>query len=255
MATPSPEPLVDTAAIAPTVTDWIGAAAAAATFVVAVIALLYARRQVAEAKAARAQTAALETERSQPYVVMFTELSATTPLLIDLVVRNYGQTSATDVTIQLTPWPKHSPDDGRTDSEEVALPDRIPVLAPGQEWRTSWDHARAREATDLPDRHTGTIRYRGIDGQSRESAVTLDWSLYRSRRWATVRTIHDGAEALRQIRRTLEKWTNSARGGLAVFNRDGDAADALKQAQFEAWKAAQADNDSEQRPPRPRSAE
>jgi len=242
VTSPTLTPIVDTLLpTASSVTDWLGAGAAVLTLVVAVFALLYARGQVAEAKAARAQAAALDVERAQPYVVMFTEPSAATPLLIDLVIRNYGQTSATDVTITLDPWPQHSPDDGKTECEDVALPDRIPVLAPGQEWRTSWDHARARSSTDLPDHHRGAVSYRGIDGAQRESPVALDWSLYRTRRWATVRSVHDGAQALREMRRIMEKWTDSPRGGLAAFTRDGDAADARKREQFEAWKASQSE--------------
>lgn len=240
MATPTPAPTVDAALAAqPLITDWIGAIAALGTLAVAVFALLYARKQVAEAAAARAQAAALEIERSQPYVVMFTEPSAATPLLIDLVIRNYGQTSATDVSVELDPWPRRSPDDGASATEDVELPDRIPVLAPGQEWRTSWDDARARQRTDLPEQHVGIVSYGGIDGALRQSPVVLDWSLYRSRRWVTIRSIHDGAKALREMSQTMRKWTEGPRGGLATFTRDGDAKDARERERLQAWRLAQ----------------
>lgn len=126
-------------------------------------------------------------------------------------------------------------------AESDALPERISVLASGQEWRTSWDHARARSSTDLPDHHSGAVGYRGIDGAQREFPVALDWSLYRMRRWVTVWSVHHGAEALREMRRIMEKWTDSPRGGLAAFIRDGDAADAPKREQFQAWKASQSE--------------
>lgn len=238
---PSPNDIVGSAAGGPNLTDWVGAAAALATVAIAVIALLYARGQVREAKAARAQTAALDVERAQPYVVMFTEPSAATPLMIDLVIRNFGQTAATDVTIELNPWPQHSPDDGQTAPGDVALPDTLPVLAPGQEWRTSWDHARARMKTALPDRHTGVVRYFGLNETPRESPIVLDWSLYESRRWVTVRSVHDAAEALRDIRGIMKKWNNSVHGGLAVYSRDGDAKDAQERERYRSWREAQAD--------------
>lgn len=222
--------------MSPTLTDWIGAGAAVATFLVALFALLFARRQILEAKAARAQAAALETERAQPYVVMYTEPSGATQLLIDLVIRNYGQTSATNVRIALDPWPQRSPDPGSAESEPVALPDVIPVLAPGQEWRTVWDSSKDRRDTDLPDRHTGQLTYEGIDHEPRTSDVVLDWSVYKTRRWVEVRSVHDAAQALRDIRSELKKWTEGARGGLAVFARDGDARDDARRAQLEALR-------------------
>jgi len=220
----------------PSATDWIGAGAAVATFVVALVALIFARRQVLEAKAARAQAAALETERAQPYVVMYTEPSGAMQLLIDLVIRNYGQTSATNVRVDLKPWPQRSPDPGNTESERVAFPDVIPVLAPGQEWRTVWDSSKDRRDADLPDLHTGQLTYQGLDGEPRVSDVVLDWAVYKTRRWVEVRSVHDAAQALRDIRSELKKWTEGARGGLAVFTRNGDAKDDARQAQVKALR-------------------
>lgn len=92
----------------PNVADWITAGATILTLVVAVFALTYARGQVAEAQSARRQARELEKERSQPYVVAYTESSGATPAIIDLVVKNYGQTAARNVRLELDPWPVRS---------------------------------------------------------------------------------------------------------------------------------------------------
>jgi len=224
----------------PTVADWVAAIAAVLTFVIAGLALLYARRQVAEARASRSLAQELEVERAQPYVVAYTEPSGATPVIIDLVVRNYGATAATDVRISLNPWPmRRASADGKP--EKVEIPDVIPVLAPGQEWRTMWDSGIARKDSDLPDRHAGKVTFRGIKGVKRESDVVLDWTIYRSRRWVEVRGIHDAAVALREMKTIMKKWNESVHGALSVYVRDGNEKDRRDAAEVEAWRAGRAE--------------
>lgn len=222
----------------PSLTDWIGASAAALTFLAAVAALLFARQQIGEAKTARKLTADLELARSQPYVVMFTEPSAATQVIIDLVIKNFGQTAATNIHIDLSPWPRRTRGGGQDQEEDVAVPLVIPVLAPGQEWRTLWDNGLARRKTDLADRHEGVVTYEGVklangSNTGLSTPVVLDWSIYKTRRWVEVRSVHDAAKALREIQRTMSKWTESASGPLSVVTRDGDARDARDAADFD----------------------
>jgi hypothetical protein len=219
----------------PNVADWITAGASILTLVVAVFALTYARGQVAEAQFARRQARELEKERSQPYLVAYTEPSGATPAIIDLVVKNYGQTAAQNVRLELDPWPVRS--DGTAGGERVAVPDPIPVLAPGQEWRTMWDSASERGSSEHPDRHVGLVRYEGIDRESRESEVVLDWAVYKTRRWVQVYGEHDSAKALRDMRGIMKKWSESIHGSLSVYVRDGHAKDESRRAQFEAFQA------------------
>ncbi|MCS3442813.1 hypothetical protein [Microbacterium phyllosphaerae] len=220
---------------APNVADWITVGATILTLVVAVFALTYARGQVAEAQSARRQARELERERSQPYVVAYTEPSGATPTIIDLVVRNYGATAAQNVRLELDPWPVRS--DGTADGERIAVPDPIPVLAPGQEWRTMWDSASERGSSAHPDRHVGLVRYEGIDRESRKSEVVLDWAVYKTRRWVQVYGEHDSAKALREMRGVMKKWSESIHGSLSVYVRDGHAKDEARRAQFEAFQA------------------
>lgn len=216
----------------PTIADWVGAIAAALTFVIAGIALLYARSQVAEARAGRRLAQDLEVERAQPYVVAYSEPSGATPVIIDIVVKNYGATAATDVRISLDPWPMRSADG---EHEQVTIPEVIPVLAPGQEWRTMWDSGMTRRESGLPDRHEGKVTFRGIKNVARESDVVLDWTIYKTRRWVEVRGIHDAAVALRDIRAIMKGWNESVHGALSVYVRDGAEKDRKTAEQHRAW--------------------
>lgn len=217
----------------PTAADWIGAIAAALTFVIAGIALLYARGQVAEARASRKLAQELEVERAQPYVVAYSEPSGATQVIIDLVVKNYGATAATDVRISLDPWPMRSVAGGQP--ERVEIPEVIPVLAPGQEWRTMWDSGLTRQSSSLPDRHEGKVTFRGIKNTARESDVVLDWTIYKTRQWVEVRGIHDAAVALREMKTIMKKWNESVHGALRVYVRDGGEKDREESARHQAW--------------------
>ncbi|GAA2983366.1 hypothetical protein GCM10010460_19100 [Microbacterium terrae] len=204
----------------PLATDWITAGAAALTLIVAVVALGYAIRQVGEAKKAREQTRELETARSQPYVVAYMEPSAVNNLAIDFVIKNYGQTAAMEVKFSVDPTMTTS------NGDEVRVPAVIPLLAPGQEWRVSWDVTAARLRSGKPDVHKGRVRFKGLEDKAFSSEVVLDWSIYKSRRWFDSYGVHAGAQALREIRSLMAKWTESPSGPLSVIVRDGDAMDA-----------------------------
>ena len=207
----------------PTVADWIAAAATALTALVALVALGYANGQIREARRARTLARQLEVERAQPYVVAFTEPSLATNLAIDLVIKNFGATAARDVSISLDPWPMRA---GRQDEgARVGIPSSFPILAPGQEWRTSWDWGPDRTESDLPDRHVGEVRFRGIDDAELSSPVVLDLGIYTTREWVEVRGVHDAASALRDIRDAVKRWGEGPRGGLKVYTRDGEAKD------------------------------
>lgn len=228
----------------PLITDWISAAGSALTFLVAIGALVYASRQVSEARRAREQTRELEQEGSQPYVVMYTEASdAGQQAIIDLVIKNYGVTAARDVRVSIDPWPTRSVD--RAGGNRVAIPEVIPILAPGQEWRTMWDSGLQRKDSGLPDVHRGQMTFKGIGGKQLESPVVLDWNMYKTRRWVVVYGQHEIADALREIRREVKRWTEGTKG-LSVYSRDGDALDERYRQEFE---ERMAEIEAEQAPP------
>lgn len=106
-------------------------------------ALWFARGQVIEARTTRKRVA-------QPNVVVYSDLNPKRWQWFDLVVRNFGQTSAYNIWITL-PRLDVKPyfDAGREYIEYINPPEYIPVLAPGQEWRTIWDSTVAREQYEL----------------------------------------------------------------------------------------------------------
>ncbi|MGI8691799.1 MAG: hypothetical protein ACR2JK_02715 [Geodermatophilaceae bacterium] len=208
--------------------EWT-ALAALVTAATAVVAATIALLQLRHAQA-------LRLELAQPYVVAYMDSWPNDQRFVDIVVRNFGSTIAKDVRIVVTPAARRSVPG--TEPEDVWLPECIRVLVPGQEWRTSWDFAPERAETDLPDRHEAVIRYR--DSQDKLLPATpsvLDWGAHKGRQWVTTYGLHDAAKALREINKTTEKWTNSIRGGIAVFVRDGDAADDLERTRnAERWR-------------------
>jgi hypothetical protein len=203
-------------------TDWAAEEWAAAaewlTAGVAVAAGVIAVRQLAEARK-------LRIEQAQPYVAVFMELSRPNAKFIDLVVRNFGATAAVDVEISLDPTPTQAV----TDGAELWLPDRLPVLVPGQEWRTMWDGTIRRHEAGLPDAYTATTRYKDLQGRPSTFTYELRWEPYFRRGSLVTYGEHDAANALREIRKLMKRWTEGQRG-LAVFTRDGDARDERRRA-------------------------
>lgn len=226
----------------PNFADWVSAISTFLTLVVAVGAGIVAWKQLGEASAARKQTKDLELEKSQPYVVISMEESVS-PQFIDLVLRNYGPTAAYDVKVELDPWPRRT-----HDGKDVQLPEVIPVMAPGQEWRTHWDEGSARMDSDLPDKHVGKVTFLGVERAALHSDAILDWSIYKSRIWTVMYGIHDLTQAVRTMRDTQKKWSENIHGGLKVFSRDGDAKDERFAEQATAIREEQAAN-----PPRRRA--
>lgn len=195
--------------------DW-SALAAWSTVALALVAGMIAYRQLAEARRVRE-------EQSQPYVVVYAEESGAGPFILDLLIKNFGTTAATDVRLEATPKLQR----GRgTEVEDVIIPKVIPVLVPGQEWRTLWDSTITRSQSTLPRQHEVMVRF--SDSQRKrhfEYPMVLDWEPHLSRHVVTVRGTHHAAEALREISKTMKAWRESASGGLKVYTRDGDERD------------------------------
>ena len=221
----------------PSVTDWISAIATALTFLIALVAAFFAKGQLDEASTARKQTKALEREKSQPYVVAYLEVNGASSHVLDLVVKNFGQTAGRNVRLSFSPALNRTKSDGGT--EDVTLPEVISFLAPGQEWRTIFDAMNERShRTDMPLTYDGVVTYEGLDGEAQKSDAVIDLHPYKARRYAEVHGTHHVAQALRGIRDNQKKWSE-LHGGLKVYSRDGDAKDERKHRQFEEWQNQQ----------------
>lgn len=179
---------------------------AIATWVAAIVALVAAAvagtvglRQLEEART-------LRREESQPYVVVMLDESGIGRSHFDLVIRNTGRTPAYGVRVSFDhPLhsaalpPPHSP---------VRTPGEIPVLVPGQEWRTFWDWAGKRvEAGNLPMRYTATVRFR--DTQQNELGpfqFVIDWEIVGMSGSIAVSGLHDGMKALQELTQHAKRF-------------------------------------------------
>ena len=188
------------------------AAGTVGTFVVAAVAALYAGRQVGEARRTRE-------ERARPYVAVYLELVGESTL--DLVVKNFGATTARNITIA-SDIPMKRVWAGET--EELLTFDVLPVLVPGQDWRTLFDVNGQRMNKD-DDVYTVTVqsedsRYKRLP----EETFVLDWHTFQDKQYLGQKTLDDIGKALEKIANTLPSWSDGVRG-LSVVSRDGDAKD------------------------------
>ncbi|MEZ0384787.1 hypothetical protein [Mycobacterium sp. pW045] len=165
------------AAIAQWVTVGIAGAAA-----------LFAYRQVGEARKTREEVA-------QPNVVVFPDINPTQFHYLDLVIKNFGQTPAYNITLDIEPL-EHAPYDSAITGKKVTslyVPPEIVVLAPGQEWRTVWESGTRRsdyetvqklhsqlEMSELKSVFSGTVNYQDRDGKKFTNPIRLDINTFRS---------------------------------------------------------------------------
>lgn len=198
--------------------------AALAAWITAAVALVAGGVAVGQLGEARR----LRFEQAQPYVVVCMEPSPASSWFVDLVVRNFGTTAAHDVRLQIEPAPQRHSGKG----DDVWLPAAIPVLAPGQEWRTYWDSGERIES-QLPRRHEAVVTFKDSHGRTLpELRSILDWGVLENRVTIDIYGSHHAAKALRQIDKTLAGWREGPRG-LRAYVRDGDAKDARERERME----------------------
>lgn len=187
---------------------WLACAAWAA-IALGVVALVVVNRQLKRNnRAAR--------EKTRPHVAMFMEPHAADWHLIELVVRNFGETAAYNIQFSFSNPPTvaeyENAADGFANVVELQLPRELPVLAPGQEWRTVWDSAldRAEIGRGIESRFTGTVtyfdrpdqprawRFRRRDRSPLETEVVLDWDALPPVQRIELMTTHDLAKREKQ---------------------------------------------------------
>jgi hypothetical protein len=190
-------------------TAWLGIAVWVMVAVV-LVALGYVRNHLA-------RTRKLGFEGNRPQVTMFMEPHAADWHLIELVVRNFGQRTAYDVQFRFDNPPTvaeyENAYEGVVDISELQLPDGLPVLAPGQEWRTVWDSALDRHQLGgaIASRFAGAVtyydspapegRWRRLEARRRkpiETKVLLDWDTLPPVQRIELMTTHDLAKQEKQ---------------------------------------------------------
>jgi hypothetical protein len=192
---------------------WTALAAWVAVLVL-IAALVYAWRAY---RRARQQA----DELLQPNVAMFMEPAANDWHLVELVVKNFGQTPAYGIRFE---W-AHPPTVGKyetvyedryVDIVPLNLPAEIPYLAPSQEWRIVWDSALDRRelGETIASRFDGAVTYSNqpkdakVSKRSRrqfKSTAVLDWATLHPVERLKLLTTHDLA---RQEKQKLELLRN-----------------------------------------------
>jgi hypothetical protein len=150
---------------------WVGALGTLATAVVAIVAAVYAKGQLDKAR--------------NPYVLAFLNPDEQNPHYVDLVFQNFGGGPAFDVRFTIEPRPRESADDAGHPVRDLPLPDEIPLLPPGGEWRTRWDYGPNRAKSELPDRHTGEITYRDRFEHLYRDRLVLDFAPFKAFRFGS----------------------------------------------------------------------
>ena len=130
---------------------------------------------------------------AQPNVVVFADFNQVKSQFVDLVIKNFGQTSAYDIIPDIEPLERISETDATDGIGSVYLPSKIVVLAPGQEWRTVWDSVVSRSEyetvrkllpqvglRELKDAAvaSGQVTYSDVGGKVFENPVRLDFSMF-----------------------------------------------------------------------------
>lgn len=194
----------------------------------------------------------LKADELRPHVAVFMEPHPTDWHVIELVVRNFGQTAAQGVTLDFsTPLTvgryESSYPDQLPEVAELRLPSELTQLAPGQEWRTVWDSAINREefGGQIAARFEGTVRYRA-GKQQFESAVVLDWSTLQPVQRLELLTTHDLAKREKQklelLRSVLTYFHYAAKETQPeVFRAEIDRMNAAVREVQDRWRTRQSD--------------
>ena len=173
--------------------------------ILGVVALIFVSRQFKRSRE-------LKIEQMRPHVAVFMEPHAADWHVVELVVRNFGQSAAHDIEFSFLNPPTvaqyENAHDGMVDIAELRLPAELPVLAPGQEWRTVWDSAldRYELGGSIEWRFVGTVTYHDGPEQktgwrklksgrrSYKSNVVLDWNDLQPVQRVDLMTSHDLAK-------------------------------------------------------------
>ena len=151
----------------------------------------------------------LKSDELRPHVVVYMEPHPSDWHVIELVVRNFGQSAAHNIRFEFVHpltvgrYEDAGPD-GLPEVAELRLPSELTQLAPGQEWRTVWDSAISREefGGQIRARFEGTVHYGDAPAGSKrrefDAAVVLDWATLQPVQRLELMTTHDLAKREKQ---------------------------------------------------------
>lgn len=180
----------------------------AGLLLVAIVAALYAKKQVQVSRTA-------QSEATRPYVIVTAESSPIGWRVMDLVVRNIGQRPAYNVKVSLSPEPLRATETLEAPISEVRwLNEVIPMLAPGQELRTFYDFMDERLNSgnhELPKVHDYSVEYDEAAGSPKNTSPdhcdlgVVDLIAMSGAMQPDVYNIHHVASELRDIKNEIAK--------------------------------------------------
>jgi hypothetical protein len=198
-------------------TAWTGITSllTAGLLVVAVAAVIYAKRQWDSARVQIQEGRAAELEARRPYVIVTIEPAETSRHLFDLVVRNIGQRPAVAVSISLDPPPVRTQETaGLEMSNAKMLTEPVAMIAPGQEMRAFYDsHIERNGRDDLPTSHKVLLSYQDSSGHKYTETSVVDINAMKGTMFTDVKTVHDIAISLAKVQETLSNASVLGRQG------------------------------------------
>lgn len=197
---------------------WFVAGATVVEAAAVVIAVLYAKGQLAELRASREET-------TRPFVVVDLDVART---MIFLTVKNIGQSIAKNVRFRFSPELESTWDGKRselTESGEYRVAELdifangIPSLAPGKEHSTVFDQTLTRLPVVLPKRYDVEVSFDAPSGRRFTDRQTLSLDTYLGLTHVEKKGVHEIAKTLDDIKREIKGWGASG-GGLRVATDD-----------------------------------
>lgn len=194
---------------------------------------MYARGQVREARETRERVA-------QPEVVVFVDHHEVRHYM-DLVIKNFGQTTAYNIRITLPDLEVARYKNENTGQKVMHLlfPRKIAVLAPGQEWRTVWDSAVRREnfKGQLQDQYGGIVEFddkiNGPGKRTYSNPIALDIRMFWNTMWIEQNKGKSVEKALYKISDTLAGYSRES-DGVWVYTETADVERQRRDADWEA---------------------
>lgn len=219
----------------------LSAIAAAVTALVALFAAVFIPIQVREARR-------LRVEQAQPFVVADFEPSPVWSNIINIVVENVGETLARDVRLTFDPPLQSTHVTGEWDLNQTALIKKgIPTMPPGRRVVALFDISHDRLKSDLPMEYRVKVEFSDSRGRVQTPLeYLLDLSYFYGLRGVHEYGLHDASKALREIEKTLNKWTEHF-NGVRVYARDGDKRDAELREESDRRRKERSESENETR--------
>lgn len=178
---------------------WTADTWAGMQFVVLVVGLVFAWRQLGEA-------AQVREDSSRPFVSidMYVE-----DKIIYLSITNLGATMARDVHFTFEPPLRSSMVQDQVTSSKMLGTEGIPTLPPRKVITTVFDVFPHRESEGgYEDSYEVQATYRGERRKKYTDRITLDLGIYRDRVTVTRHGVHDVHEVLTRIHQVMAGWTD-----------------------------------------------